>query len=184
MTTIEVLHDLQARDIRLTVDGDQLVYDAPEGAMTEAMLTLVRQHKTGLLALLLQPPPSNAEARAPEAETPPNASTASVRDTPQHGDIDFYTLVTSIRHGPFAALGGQTARVSGGILCRMAKKEEHTGAYIKDACGCGGDVWLVKLTTRRCVDCGFEDGPTPQDILGEQSNDDACAPSYPKTTTT
>ena len=56
MTAVEVLHHLQARDIRLTVDGDQLRYDAPESAITEAVLTLLRQHKAALLTLLQRPP--------------------------------------------------------------------------------------------------------------------------------
>jgi len=75
MTAVEVLHHLQARDIRLTVDGDQLRYDAPEGAITEAVLTLLRQHKAALLTLVQQPLPS--AARAPESETPgPDVTTA------------------------------------------------------------------------------------------------------------
>jgi len=58
MTAVEVLHTLQARDIRLTADGDQLRYDAPEGAITEAVLTLLRQHKAALLTLVQQTLPS------------------------------------------------------------------------------------------------------------------------------
>ena len=54
MTTIEVFHALQARDIQLTVDADRLAYDAPEGTVTEEVLTLLRQHKAALLALLTQ----------------------------------------------------------------------------------------------------------------------------------
>jgi hypothetical protein len=63
MTTVELLQDLQARDIRLTVDGDRLTYDAPEGVMTEDILTLLRQHKTALVTLLQQAP-ETAIARA------------------------------------------------------------------------------------------------------------------------
>jgi hypothetical protein len=58
MTTREVLHTLQARDIQLMVDGDQLRYDAPEDAITDEVLTLLRQHKAALLALLAQRAPA------------------------------------------------------------------------------------------------------------------------------
>jgi hypothetical protein len=44
------------------VDGDLLRYDAPEGAITEAVLTLLRQHKAALLTLLQQALPSAARA--------------------------------------------------------------------------------------------------------------------------
>jgi hypothetical protein len=79
MTAVEVLHTLQARDIRLTVDGNQLRYDAPESAITEAVLTLLRQHKAALLTLLQQTLPS--AARAPESETPVPDVTTAVPDT-------------------------------------------------------------------------------------------------------
>src|SRR5262245_48286490 len=58
MTAVEVLQTLQARDIQLMVDGDQLRYDAPEDAMTDEVLTLLRQHKQALLALLAQSAPA------------------------------------------------------------------------------------------------------------------------------
>jgi hypothetical protein len=79
MTAVEVLHTLQARDIRLTVDGDQLRYDAPESAITDAVLTLLHQHKAALLTLLQQPLPS--AARAPESETPVPDVTTAVPET-------------------------------------------------------------------------------------------------------
>ena len=94
MRTIEVLHDLQARDIRLTVDGDQLRYDAPEDAITEEVLSCLRQHKTALLMLLKQehasmPAPmvqnakalSNAPALAAPAFVTPLGSKALQTDT-------------------------------------------------------------------------------------------------------
>jgi len=37
-TVGEVLHPLQERDIPLMVEGDQLRYDAPQGAITDAVL--------------------------------------------------------------------------------------------------------------------------------------------------
>jgi hypothetical protein len=56
MTAVEVLHTLQARDIQLTADGNQLRYDAPESSLTAEVLTLLRQHKATLLTLLQLPP--------------------------------------------------------------------------------------------------------------------------------
>jgi hypothetical protein len=79
MTAVEVLHTLRARDIRLTADGDQLRYDAPEGAITEAVLTLLRQHKAALLTLLQQTLPS--AARMQEIETPASDVTTAVSQT-------------------------------------------------------------------------------------------------------
>ena len=58
MTAVEVLHNLQTRDIQLTVDGNQLRYDAPEDAITDEVLTLLRQHKQALLPLLAQLAPA------------------------------------------------------------------------------------------------------------------------------
>jgi hypothetical protein len=67
MTTLEVLQALQARDIRLTVHNDQLVYDAPEGMITEEVLMLLRQHKTALMALLQQAPEIGRSDAEPSA---------------------------------------------------------------------------------------------------------------------
>src|SRR5262245_46595994 len=69
MTVGEVLDTLQARDIQLMVAGDQLRYDAPEDAITDEVLTLLRQHKAALLAWLEQSaPPHNAAATAPSPQ--------------------------------------------------------------------------------------------------------------------
>src|SRR5262245_26585529 len=96
MTAVEVLHHLQTRDIQLTVDGHQLRYDAPEGAITEAVLTLLRQHKAALLTLLQQALPS--AARAPEIETSAPDVTPAVPDT-----------VDSRLHARIARFGDGTA---------------------------------------------------------------------------
>src|SRR5215475_15148661 len=58
MTAVAVLHHLQTRDSQLTVDGNQLRYDAPESAVTDEVLTLLRRHKQPLLALLAQSAPA------------------------------------------------------------------------------------------------------------------------------
>jgi hypothetical protein len=54
MTVGKILHTLQARDIQLRVEGDQVRYDAPEDAITDEVLTLLRQHKAALLTMLAQ----------------------------------------------------------------------------------------------------------------------------------
>src|SRR5262245_55266561 len=69
----EVLAVLRARDIRLLVDGDQLYYDAPAGAVTPEVVTLLREHKTALLAILSHTAPvteSRATAPRPAPLTP------------------------------------------------------------------------------------------------------------------
>ena len=58
----EVLDVLSAQDIQLMVDGDQLRYDAPEDAITDEVLTLLRQHKAALLTWLAQSAPANNAA--------------------------------------------------------------------------------------------------------------------------
>ena len=58
MTADEVLDVLRVRDIRLMVDGDQLRYDAPEDALTDEVLILLRQHKVALVARLVQAAPA------------------------------------------------------------------------------------------------------------------------------
>lgn len=49
MTTAEVLRDLRARDIRLSCEDGRLVYDAPAGAVTAAVLLGLREHKAAIL---------------------------------------------------------------------------------------------------------------------------------------
>lgn len=68
MTATDVLRDLQAKHILLSVEGERLTYDAPAEVMTPDVLNLLRQYKAGLLALL----------------EPPRASVASIDDREQH----------------------------------------------------------------------------------------------------
>jgi TubC N-terminal docking domain len=72
MTATDVLHTLLARNIQLTVDGEYLRYEAPEGAMTPEVLALMREHKPALLALLTPPSPP------PQAAAEPNPQPLSV----------------------------------------------------------------------------------------------------------
>jgi hypothetical protein len=82
MTAVEVLYALQVRDIRLTVDGEQLRYDAPEDAITEEVLLCLRQYKAALLTLLQRPPdaPPPPAVDAHAAYIPPG-SPACLLDT-------------------------------------------------------------------------------------------------------
>jgi hypothetical protein len=73
MTVDEVLDTLQARDIQLMVEGDQLRYDAPEDAITDEVLTLLRQHKAALLALLTNPTPAATEDNTGQRPESPEA---------------------------------------------------------------------------------------------------------------
>ena len=59
----ELLAELQAKDIRLTVQGEQLRIDAPKGMMTETLRAAIRQQKPALLTLLSAP-------RRPEPAAP------------------------------------------------------------------------------------------------------------------
>jgi hypothetical protein len=52
MTVVELLNDLQARDVRLGVRGDRLAYDAPAGAMTPYVRTILVARKAEVLAVL------------------------------------------------------------------------------------------------------------------------------------
>ncbi len=52
MTTLELLQDLQKRDIRLECAGDKLRYDAPKGGLTPELRTVLIEQKAALLALL------------------------------------------------------------------------------------------------------------------------------------
>jgi len=87
MTAVEVLQTLQTRDIQLMVEGDQLRYDAPEDAITDEVLALLRQHKAALLAWLAQPAPANdAAATAPSTqEVCPEQVHASLLPPPYPG---------------------------------------------------------------------------------------------------
>lgn len=56
MTATELLAELTHGGIHLTTDGNHLLYDAPQGALTPGLLATIREHKLELLALLSQGP--------------------------------------------------------------------------------------------------------------------------------
>jgi hypothetical protein len=52
MTLAELLTVVRAADIRLEARGDQLVFDAPRGALTPALRSALMQQKAAVLMLL------------------------------------------------------------------------------------------------------------------------------------
>jgi hypothetical protein len=64
MTARALLRDRQAKDVQLTVQGESLAYDAPDGALTAELLEALRQHKAALLALLVQTPEETPDLEA------------------------------------------------------------------------------------------------------------------------
>src|SRR6516225_3198713 len=91
MTAVEILDTLRRNDIQLRVAGDQLCYDAPEGAITDEVLGLLRQHKATLLALIQADTPSASPAPPPQEERPALHTGVSVLE--QHPP----TLITEAR---------------------------------------------------------------------------------------
>jgi len=55
MTTQTLLHDLTARGVILLVNGNQLDVDGPDEALTDELLTTLRERKADLLELLTRP---------------------------------------------------------------------------------------------------------------------------------
>ncbi len=52
MTDVELLLSLRSRGVVLRVEGDALRYNAPKGVMTPELLSALKAHKQGLIALL------------------------------------------------------------------------------------------------------------------------------------
>jgi hypothetical protein len=52
MTVAELVTDLRARGVRLTVEGGRLTYDAPKGVVKPSELEELRSHRAELLAYL------------------------------------------------------------------------------------------------------------------------------------
>jgi hypothetical protein len=52
VNTHALLEDLKSQDVRLEVDGERLVVDAPAGAITDEIRITLAEHKPKLLKLL------------------------------------------------------------------------------------------------------------------------------------
>jgi hypothetical protein len=85
MTRGELLHALQAHDVRLRVDGERLTYDAPAGVMTAELLALLRQQKHALLALLPQGSLPASRTMSDAALTAVHAVPAPLGTVGRHG---------------------------------------------------------------------------------------------------
>ena len=57
MTTAALLEQLQHKGIRIRVERDQLVVDAPKGVLTEPLRQAIRVQKVALLTVLAQTAP-------------------------------------------------------------------------------------------------------------------------------
>jgi DNA polymerase-1 len=68
MTTLELLSDLQNLDIHLECVGDKLRVDAPKGALTPELRSILLEQKATLLALLSGPPSCSEETEQAQAE--------------------------------------------------------------------------------------------------------------------
>src|SRR5579884_3116755 len=84
MTTLELLNDLQARDIHLECVGDKLRVNAPSGAVTPELRAEMVAQKAALLELLaLESAQSPTEGPMPAEEvqdaTAPNISSECMR---------------------------------------------------------------------------------------------------------
>lgn len=54
MTGLQILEELNSKNITLTVDGGLLRYKAPKGTMTDKTIRLLREHKHELVGALKQ----------------------------------------------------------------------------------------------------------------------------------
>ncbi len=52
MTAASILTECRARHIRLAAEGGALTYEGPQGAMTDELRQLIREHKAEILAEL------------------------------------------------------------------------------------------------------------------------------------
>lgn len=54
MTALQILEELNSKDITLTVDKGLLRYKAPKGTMTDKTISLLKEHKPELVRALKQ----------------------------------------------------------------------------------------------------------------------------------
>lgn len=66
MNAVTLLNELAQQDIRLWLDGEQLRYSAPDGAMTPEVIQLLRQHKPAIIQFLQQS--ENQQTTIPSAD--------------------------------------------------------------------------------------------------------------------
>ena len=71
MTGAKLLDDLRSKGVRLTVEGEHVALDAPQGVLTEDLRQAIRQHRQELLALLAPSAPAHdGAATVPSTQVP------------------------------------------------------------------------------------------------------------------
>ena len=134
MSACALLQDLHAKDIRLTIQGESLTYDAPEGALTAELLEALRQHKAALLTLL---------AQAPKEPPPPPRGTSGSRGTalPQVGDwVNVLSEDGRITNEAAAADPDHSAQFGRDALCPVCRGWLGLAARTLRACSPGSSA--------------------------------------------
>ena len=95
--------------------------------------------------------------------SPPASSAAPAQETPARSPDpreadELEALLATVEAGPLVHMGGTTMQLQDGSI--LAKQNS--------TCACGSQVWRLFLTYRRCARCAVQDGPTPQEILGQR----------------
>src|SRR5712691_9614929 len=69
MTATVLVDELRTKGVHLTVEGEHVALDAPQGVLTEDLRQAIRMHKAAILALLTQPAPAqDAPATGPSTQ--------------------------------------------------------------------------------------------------------------------
>ncbi len=124
MTAKELLAQLEAADVRLTIQGDRLVLNAPKGVLSAARIEEIRPHKPELLAILSERRGEPASDDAPEQDS--------------FDDIveDARRFQSEGRPGPWAAFtmdaGNLEGAISGLSQDRRADFDLRIGIYRRD----------------------------------------------------
>ena len=69
MTARELLAQLEAEDVRLTVKGDRLVLNAPKGVLSSERIEQLRPFKPELLAIVIERQRKSASGEEPERDS-------------------------------------------------------------------------------------------------------------------
>ncbi len=69
MTARELLAQLEAEDVRLTVKGDRLVLNAPKGVLSSERIEQLRPFKPELLAIVIERQRKSASVEEPERDS-------------------------------------------------------------------------------------------------------------------
>lgn len=70
MNTATLIEDLERRGVRLRVDGDQLIVDAPRGVLTNEITAALASEKPALLRLLTSADPTKRATEGSKSRRP------------------------------------------------------------------------------------------------------------------